>query len=339
MKVAVIAIGIFKYDELTLNQVKRCYNLDNNNVDLFIYNNNTFDDNEKLRTYCSENKINLICLKSQKYSKNTVKKKRQWVINDKIKNNWNKFKQQCINENIVNNEKLSIHVPFKNMSFFRPRIDCHYQYEQTYLALQEIINYENINKFSYDYIMKIRLDFYLNYDRFGPIHYFNDKNDVLLKSYNNLKYYYDKITEEDSYHELEKKVNNYLYWRATKFLGGKDLLNKKSYDEVKNFLHDREKFNSIISDKFVITINDFCFFSSGNNFKKFMNNLYYNYGEHYDEKSKWWWTPEVQFLLSIRNSNLFYFDYLQNSNSFKGVEIWVNDYHGTEKYDKGKMRT
>jgi hypothetical protein len=70
-----------------------------------------------------------------------------------------------------------------------------------------------------------------------------------------------------------------------------------------------------------------------------MNNLYYNYGEFYDEECRWWWAPEVQFLSSIKSSNLFYFDYLQNSHSFKGGQVWINDYHGTEKYDKNKMKT
>ena len=337
-KTAVIVVGKFNYNELILNQIKRCYHIDSNNVDLYIYNNNSLEDNEKLNKYCIDNNINIISTKSLQYSSNNIKK-REWVINDKIKSNWNRFKQSCIDEKLINNNKLTIHVPFKNLSFFVPHMCSHYQYEQIYFALQEIINYENANNFEYDYIMKIRLDFYLKHDSFGPIHYFNDNNDILLKSYNNLKYFYDKITEEDDYHENEKRINNYLYWRTTKYLGGQFLLNKKSYELVKESLDNREVFNNIINDKFVITINDACFFSSGINFKKFMNNLYNHFGEYYHRENKFWWTAESQFLLSIINSNLYYFDYLQNNNYYRGREMWVNDYHGIEKYDHSKMKT
>ena len=61
--------------------------------------------------------------------------------------------------------------------------------------------------------MKIRLDFYLKNDKFGPIHYFNDNNDILLKSYKNLKYLYDKIDEPDNYDSTEFRINNYKYYR------------------------------------------------------------------------------------------------------------------------------
>jgi len=61
--------------------------------------------------------------------------------------------------------------------------------------------------------------------------------------------------------------------------------------------------------------------------------------EFYDENIKFWWTAESQFLLSILKNNLFYFDYLQNDNFYNGREMWVNDYHGIEKYDKEQMKT
>jgi hypothetical protein len=187
--------------------------------------------------------------------------------------------------------------------------------------------------------MKIRLDFYLKHDSFGPIHYFSDNNDILLKSYNNLKYFYDKITEDDNYHENEKRINNYLYWRTTKYLGGQFLLNKKSYELIKSSLNNRNQFNNIIRDKFVITINDACFFSSAINFKTMMNNLYYHFGEYYHNECKFWWTAESQFVLSILDSKLYYFDYLQNNNYYNGREMWVNDYHGIEKYNHSEMRS
>lgn len=89
----------------------------------------------------------------------------------------------------------------------------------------------------------------------------------------------------------------------------------------------------------MITINDACFFSSGKNFKIFIKKLYDDYGEFYSNKCKFWWTAECQFLLSILNSDLYYFDYIQNNNYYRGREMWVNDYHGTEKYDKLHMNT
>src|SRR3989338_7362877 len=116
----------------------------------------------------------------------------QNIINEKIKYNWEIFKKSCIDDNIVHNDKFSIHVPFKDESFFEPKIFANEQFFQIYFALNEIIKYENDNNFNYDYIMKIRLDFFLKHDNFGPMHYFNDMNDILLKSYNNLKYYYNQ---------------------------------------------------------------------------------------------------------------------------------------------------
>lgn len=81
------------------------------------------------------------------------------------------------------------------------------------------------------------------------------------------------------------------------------------------------------------------FFSSGKNFKKFIKLLYEKYGEFYDENVNFWWTAECQFQLSILQSDLYYFDYLQNNNYYKGREMWVNDYHGIEKYNHNEMRT
>lgn len=337
MRVAVIIVGIFEYDEYILKEVKRCYSLDNKIVDIFIYNNNTLENNEKIKNYFQNNNINIISIKSKVYTpeeKNLEPhiNKRNWNINDKIKDNWEKFKKNCVDNSILNNQKLSIHVPFKSNDFFEPKISSFFQFEQIYLALNDIKKYENENKFNYDYIMKIRLDFFLVQNNFGPVHYFNDKNNILLKSYYNLKYYYDKIDEDDNYHSDEFRINNHLYWRTTKYLGGQYILNKKSYEQIEHTLDNRDKFNNIITDKFVITINDACFFSSGKNFKTFMNTIYNNFGEFYHEECKFWWTAESQFVLSILNSNLYYFDYLQNNNYYKGREMWVNDYYGTEKY-------
>jgi hypothetical protein len=338
MKIAVIIVGIFNYDEKILNEVKRCYSLDNKENDIYIYNNNSLENNRNIQNYFDNNNINTVIIKSIQYSNSGIKLTKKY-INDKIKKNWKEFKENCINTNIINNKTLTIHVPFKDESFFEPKITSFEQYEQIYLALNEITQYENNNNFNYDYIMKIRLDFYLKHDKFGPIHYFNDNNDILLKSYNNLKYYYDKIDEPDIYYSTEYRINNYLYWRTTKYLGGQFIINKNSYDKIFNYLDNRDKFNETVKNKFIITINDACFFSSGLNFKIFINNLYNNFGEFYDKDCNFWWTAECQFQLSILNSNLYYFDYLQNNNYYNGKEMWVNDYHGIEKYDHSMMNT
>jgi hypothetical protein len=117
------------------------------------------------------------------------------------------------------------------------------------------------------------------------------------------------------------------------------MINKKSYEKINYYLDDRYKFNEIIKNNFVITINDACFFSSGVNFKKFINSLCKKYGEFYDNDNNFWWTAESQLVLSILNNDLYYFDYVQNNNYYNGREMWVNDYHGIEKYDKKLMNT
>jgi hypothetical protein len=117
-------------------------------------------------------------------------------------------------------------------------------------------------------------------------------------------------------------------------LGGQYLLNKHSYEKIINEINNknRDRFNEIIKNEFVITINDACFFSSAQNFKIIIKSLCERYGEFYSDESLFWWTPECQFLLSIISNGISYFDYLQNDNYYNGIEMWFNNYHGTEKY-------
>lgn len=346
MKIAVIIVGKINQDikndyfDKIMKNIIRCYDLDNENTDIFIYNNCSKETNNRLSNYFKQNKIK--CLKTIKMTDHEkICQEKAINCNDIIKENFNKFKKLCMDENILGNNELSHHVPFNNISFFKKNAfkSAFHQYYQIYLSLLEIINYENNNNFEYDFIMKIRPDFFLKHDKFGPNHYFNDKNHILLKSYKNLEKYYNKINEPDNYHHKEFRINNYLFWRTTKFLGGQFILNKDSYAQIKDSLNNLEDFNNKIKDKFVISINDACFFSSGVNFKKHITELFNHFGEFYDNNVKFWWTAEAQFQLSILKNNLYFFDYLQNNNYYRGTEMWVNDYHGMEKYNKDEMNT
>ena len=241
MKVAIIMVGRIAYDKESLEEITRCYDLNDSNTDIFIYNNSTIETNNKLMVFFGENKIK--CLKTihQTYHE-IASSNKQNELNNTIINNFKNFHSTCINNNIIDNPLISVHVPFKNNDFHNnPFKSSFSQYYQIYLALQEIIAYEKIHNMKYDFIMKIRGDFYLKHDKFGPSHYFNDNNDILLKSYHNLKYYYEKIDESDSYHPTEFRINNYLYWRVTKFLGGQYVLNKNSYEAIENDLTDGPK--------------------------------------------------------------------------------------------------
>jgi len=339
MKIATLIVGKITFKKYIIEEIIRCYDLNNPNTDIFIYNNCSTETNEEIINCIGEEKFKSVNTIFQTDYEQICDLKIN-EITAKTKNIISSFKKICINQNIINNNSISCHVPFKSENFIDnlKKISFH-QYYQLYLGILEIEKYEKKNNFKYDFIMKIRLDFFLKNNKFGPIHYFNDKNDVLLKSYNNLKYYYDKIEVDDEYYPNEFRINNYLYWRTTKYLGGQFILNKKSYEEIKSYLKDRGSFNETIKKKFIITINDACFFGSGDNFKKIVNELYTRYMEFYDENIKFWWTAESQFLLSILKNNLFYFDYLQNDNFYNGREMWVNDYHGIEKYDKEQMKT
>lgn len=362
MRTAIIIVGIFKFDKKTLDNVSKCYGLlsddEVNTSDIFIYNNNDNNDNNLLLNYFGKQKVK--CLKTLKNT-NEEQKCEQWVkqrLNNKnVALNKNKYLQilkskiDYSKNNDDINSKYSKHVPFRNNpdKFVKNLQMCSpHQWYQIYLCLNEIIKYENNNNFEYDYIMKIRLDFYLKINQFSPISYFTDKNHILLKSYNNLKKYYDMITEDDKYHDREFRINNYLYWRTTKYLGGQYNLNDESYNNIKKYLvlgdtnineKHREEFNREINDRYVITINDACFFANNDNFKKLVTNVYNNYYSHFDENNLFWWTAESQFVLSIKNCDLFYFDYLQNYNFYKVREMWVNDYHGIEKYNKKEMKS
>ena len=63
MRIAVIIVGIFDYNENILKEIKRCYSLDNDMVDIFIYNNNTFENNKKIFYFFKNNNINVVILK------------------------------------------------------------------------------------------------------------------------------------------------------------------------------------------------------------------------------------------------------------------------------------
>jgi hypothetical protein len=338
MKIACIIVGKNNYNEYELKQITRCYDLDNPNTDIFIYNNSSKEINNKFLHFFGKNKVKFInTIQDTKYEQDC--NYMIHTINNTIKDNFKNFYDVCVKNNIINNNNISTHVPFKNKSFFKPSKRSFHQYYQIYLSLLVIEKYEKDNNIKYDFIIKIRPDFFLKHDKFGPNHYFSDNNDVLLKSYSNLKHYYDKIEEDDNYYPTEFRINNYLYWRTTKFLGGQYVLNKNSYNQIKIYLNNRDTFNDKIKKKFVITINDACFFSNATNFKKFVKNLFQKYGEFYREDVKFWWTAESQLHLSILDSDLFYFDYLQNNNYYRNREMWVNDYHGTEKYNKIEMKT
>lgn len=348
MKVAVIIVGKFlnkkvNGDVTELDEIKRCYDLDNSNTDIFIYNNCTLEMNKKLVEYFGEDKIKFIdTIKysfHEKICKDIIDTENLPTSSILVKKK--QFFNDCVNEGIIGNRNLSIHVPFKDANFFNQhsfRSGFH-QYYHLHNALLEIEKYEKENGIKYDFIMKIRPDFFLKHDKFGPNHYFSDKNNILLKSYNNLKYYYDKIEEDDSYHVNEYRINNYLYWRTTKFLGGQYILNKESYNQIEPHLNNRTLFNNKIKKDFVITINDACFFSNGDNFKKIIKTLFEKWGEFYTKDIKFWWTAEANLQLSIIHTGLYYLDYVQNNNYYDGIEMWVNSYHGTEKYDKSKMNT
>jgi len=348
MKIACIIVGKNNYNEYELNQIKRCYDLDNPNTDIFIYNNSSKEINNKFLDFFGKNKIKYLnTIRGTKYEQhcnNIIN-----TFNDTIKENFKKFYKLCTEDNIFNNTSRHVHFSKKSWHNNTPFKRAFHQYYQIYLTLLEIEKYEKSNNINYDYIMKIRPDFFLKKNKFGPNHYFSDTNDVLLKSYSNLKYFYDKIEEEDDYYPTEYRINNYLYWRTTKFLGGQYVLNKNSYEQIEKHLDDRDIFNNKIKDKFMITINDACFFSNANNFKKIVKKLFKKYGEFYSGDVKFWWTAEAQLHLSILDSGSFYFDYLQNNNYYKSPslawkganahEMWVNDYHGMEKYNKEKMKT
>ena len=358
MKIAAIVVGISEYNKKILDNVSRCYDLNHESVDIFIYNNNIPKENEKLRGYFGRDKIKVL-----KSIRDSFKEKecQEWIkginnsqeFNDH-KNEFAKFikikKEEFWKKGMDLKKKVSKHVPFikdtdkfmKEFKVFSP-----YQWFQIYLATHEITKYENTNQFEYDFIIKIRLDFYLKYDRFNPIHYFGHKaknesfENIVLKSYDNLKKYYLKVineSQEDKYHNLEFRVDNYLYWRTTKWLGGQYVLNNKSFDNIKD-VKSNEEFNNLVRDNFIVTMNDFVFFAKGSNFKKLVDTAYNGYGKHFDKSNLYWWTPESQFIYSIFESGLNYLDYVQNGNFFKIREIWVNDYHGTEKYNKKEMAT
>lgn len=91
MRIAVLVVGVFAYNENTLDEIKRCYSLDSENVDLFVYNNNTEADNEQLKEYCRANRIHVIAVKSNQ----TNPEKKEWGVNDIMRDNWRHFKEVC----------------------------------------------------------------------------------------------------------------------------------------------------------------------------------------------------------------------------------------------------
>ena len=320
----------FDKDSIVKN-LDRCYNLSDPNTDIFIFNNCDTIINQKLKTYfgnrikyitsyqnnktCYDEEINKIKLTLDSNYE-------QSILNF---NNW-------LEKNSNNLIHFTNHVPFKNNNWKVPKFRSYHQYYHLLKALEKVIEYENQNNFKYEFIMKIRMDFFLKENNFSPSHYFNDCNNILLKNYDNINKLYQLIQEEDEYDKKELRINNYLYYRTSKFLGGQYIKNSKSYEEIQDLLKNRFEFNKKIKSNFFILINDACFFSNRNNFIKIIDSLFKKYGTFYNSKVPFWWTAEAQLQLCILENNCFYLDYLQNNNYYYGVNMWFESYHGCERY-------
>lgn len=70
--------------------------------------------------------------------------------------------------------------------------------------------------------------------------------------------------------------------------------------------------------------NDQCYFSSRDNYYKVIKDFYNNYGDFYDDDIKYYWTSEVQLLLTILKNNCYFLDYLQNDTYQRGQEIFFD---------------
>lgn len=330
MKVAVLITGIFNYNEQYLDKISQCYDLFDEQTDIFVMNNNSDEDNDLLKKYFGD-KIKYINtqrnLNPDEF--NLLQNKQDANV---LKNKQIFFKN--IHENIIPKSK----VRYSHVSFFHyynikdiPKNKSMHQFYQAYVGLNNILDYESMNNFKYDYIMKIRLDVYIDNKRFGPIHYFNDMNDVLFKDYDLLKKINSMIKTEDDYHHDFYRINNFCEFRTTKYLGGQYVLNKNSYDQIKLFLNDRSKFNEMITKKFFIVLNDFAYFSSRDNFIEIIPKIIKNYDGFYDENVKFLWVaPETQLILAILQNNLYYLDYVSIDVIYKNCKVYREHIYGIE---------
>ena len=140
MNIAVIIVGIYKFDEKSLNEIIRCYDLKEKNVDIFIYNNNSLHQNNIIVNHFNNNNINVVSIKSCYYTNSDINVK-EFKINKNIENIWLDFKNICFKENIIN-KNTSPYVTLGDSNFFYPNIIGHEQYKQIYLGLLEIEKYE-----------------------------------------------------------------------------------------------------------------------------------------------------------------------------------------------------
>jgi hypothetical protein len=320
----------FERDKIIEN-LNRCYDLSDKNTDIFIFNNCDSKINNKLKAYFG-NKIKFI----QSYQNKKLFYDQDIAnIKNKLNKNYNETSKKFNDWLLKNKENLinySDHVPFKKDNWEIPKFLSYHQYYHLFQALNQINEYENKNNFKYDFIMKIRMDFFLKEHTFSPNSYFNNYNNILFKNYDNINSLYKCLEIEDEYDANEFRINNYLYYRSTKYLGGQYIKNKKSYQQIKNLLENRKEFNNKIKSKFFININDACFFSNRDNFIKVIFNLFYNFGTYFDSEVKFWWTTEAQLQLSILKNQCYYLDYLQNNNYYYGINMWFDSIHGCEKY-------
>lgn len=332
MKIAVIIVGIFDFNEQILNNVSKCYDLFSENTDIFIMNNNDDENNNKIRNYFG-NKVKSV--NSMRNIDLTEFNNLSSKDDELFKRNREIFINKLNNVVKPNLKFDSIHNQFTKFNTVNdiPKKNSFNQYFQTYRAIREIHDFENNNGFRYDYIMRIRLDFYLKNKKFGPNHFFNDTNDILFKDYDSIKNLYSKITEDDDYHHDYFRINNFCKLRTPKYLGGQYVLNKNSFEQIKDLRDNREEFNKKIKDKFFININDFCFFSARNNFIQTITDIVHNYDNFFNDKIMFTWlAPEVQFQLGILNEGLFYLDYLQFGSSFKNGSFYEDHAFGIENF-------
>jgi len=331
MKIAVCLIGEKELDNEYLNFFSNCFDLNNENTDIYILNNNSTEQNFKLLKFFGR-KIKFIQnfnnLNKDEYNNLYLNENEETKIN---KINFLNTILSINNDQPFINNIIKFH-SIKNIDDIPKKINFN-KYYYIYTCIKEILKFEEKNNIKYDFIMKLDINFILNFNKFGPNHYFNSKNHVLFKDYQNLNRIYTKINSEDEYDSYYFIINNYCYYHTTKYLGGPYINNKKSYNYYKNYLNNNEMFNLIIKDKFFISISDYCFFAKRNNFIKIINDLTINFDTFYDENIKYnWLESEIQLFLCILKNKLFYINYEQSDCTYKDEnDIFFKTIYGTEK--------
>lgn len=187
------------------------------------------------------------------------------------------------------------------------------EYYQTYTAYKKLLNYEKMNNFKYDYIIRTRPDIVIC----KPIdfHWLDwSDEEILLRKEKIREQYPDKNTNQCFmqtiiHDDLIKNISNieqyHQIYHNTYYIYHNEMTYNITFDKVvinKDFLHN---------GNYIIALRGNLVYIINRKLFKYIANIYIDYGKYTitGPEQNWFWNAENQFCGACIQSNLLYCHY------------------------------